>query len=395
MLETTEQRAGELTVGLRYTLSGETQAEARVAQDLSRLATGIDSELGDDLRALLLAGPLARAEGGIVERAGEPYAADPGYELIALFRRPERFVQRLRAMSAAYEHMLGARVAIAAFAPAELANVTATRFWYTAGRGWLIPLLGDPALALAIPRREPRELHWQEAARALCQGLLPLALHELRPQRADHMRATVDVIQRAVLGCGDGLLLRRGQYADTLAARAAALDAAQASAALRAAYRSAIEWSSRPDRFGVAHDELPALEESTRRTLAQALLAADAERLGSARDLLGLASLDESLFEPPSPRGGGMRRVLRALPHRSAPADWHEQPLEILVRASMLLALSPQVPPHRRRAAELLGLRASASDSELATALRDLAHDALRQTRFEHPFPARDFATDS
>ena len=70
MAEAAEARRRDGHHPTRYTLCGEALAEARVAQDLARLATGIDSELGDQLRGLLLVGPFARAEGGIWERDG-------------------------------------------------------------------------------------------------------------------------------------------------------------------------------------------------------------------------------------------------------------------------------------------------------------------------------------
>ena len=128
------------------------------------------------MRGLLLMGPFARAEGGICERDAEPQAAPPGYQLLALVRRPERFEAQLRAMSAAYRELLRSGVDIRGFATQELARVEATRFWFSAGRGCVLTLTGDPAFALAIPRREPRELRWQESALALAGTYDP---HEL------------------------------------------------------------------------------------------------------------------------------------------------------------------------------------------------------------------------
>lgn len=367
----------------RYTLCGEALAEARVAQDLARLATGIDSELGDQLRGLLLVGPFARAEGGICERDAEPQAAPPGYQLLALVRRPERFEAQLRAMSAAYRELLRSGVDIRGFATQELARVEATRFWFSAGRGCVLTLTGDPAFALAIPRREPRELRWQESALALAEGLSGLALANL--ERGDEPKALLHATQRAVLGCVDGLLLRRGQYADTLAARAEALTASHASASLRAAYRDAIAWSSRPDRFWPEHGDFEGWRAATRRALAHGLLAADAERLQGSRDLLGYARLPEPLFTDPSAQPGAAQRVLRALA-RSAQRAGGLAPTERLLRASAVLALGSHAPDHGKCARQLLGLPDSASDADVATALRRLSRDTLRASRFEHPF---------
>jgi hypothetical protein len=367
----------------RYTLCGEAPAEARVAQDLARLSTGIDSELGDQLRGLLLTGAFARAEGAIVDRDGEPQAATPGYELLALMRRPERFEARMRALSAAWSQLLRTRVTIRAFAPAELARVEATRFWYCAGRGWVITLVGDPALALAIPRREPRELRWQESAIALCEGLQGLALANLESASEP---VAMQALQRAVLACVDGVLLRRGQYADTLAGRAEALVASHASAALRAAYRDAIVWSGRPDRFWPEHGDFEGWRAATRRALTHALLAAEAERLQGTRDLLVFARLRAPLFRGPAVPTSPVARLLRTLPRFAAQRDAPLEPIERLLRASAVLALGSHAPDQRECAGELLRVGADASDGRMAAALRELARAALRATRFEHPF---------
>jgi hypothetical protein len=370
----------------RYTSCGEPAAEARVAQDLSRLSTGIDSELGEEMRGLILTGPFARAEGGIVYSGGEPHADAPGYELLAVFRtRHDRHVEQLEAMAATWGRLLRTRVAICAFSAQELEQVAATRFWFHAGRGWLITLLGDPALCLAIPRREPAELRWQEAAFALCEGLVPLALSGLTA--GEQHAGTLDRMQRAVLACGDALLLRRGSYADTLAARADALDKLHASAVLRAAYRDAIRYCARPDAWQPESGDRQNWLQTTRRVLADAVVNAEAERLGSARTLAGFLDHEGPLFcEPGRAPPAVLSRVLRALPLPSL-RDEHAHPVERLLRASVALALAPRSPECRTRAAEQLALPASlATDAALASALRALAADALPSSRLEQPF---------
>jgi hypothetical protein len=387
MQPATEQRSQHGGAQARYTLCGEPAAEARIAQDLSRLTTGIDSELGEEIRALLLAGPFARAEGGIVYRDGEPHADGPGYELLAIFRhKPERHDEQLDAMAATWSRMLRARVAIRGFAATELAEVAATRFWFRAGRGWLITLLGDPALSLAIPRREPDQLRWQETAFALCEGFVALALSGLEADASD--AGPVGCMQRAVLGCGDALLLRRGQYADTLSARADALDAIHASASLRAAYRDAIAFCARPDIWTPESADLASWLETLRRALAETIVHAEAERLGSERDLIGYLRHDEPLFSPPEPAPRtAVQRVMHAVPPLLSGRDaWRNQSGERLLRASAALALAPHSPECRASAAERLGLAGSPPDAALANALRALADETLPRSRLEDPF---------
>jgi hypothetical protein len=382
-----EARAQGGETHTRYTLCGEPAAEARVAQDLSRLSTGIDAELGEEICALLLIGPFARAEGGIVYRDGEPHADLPGYELLAVFRsKPERHAEQLDAMAATWSQLLRTRVAIGAFSSAQLTEVEPTRFWFHAGRGWLITLLGDPAISLAIPRREPAQLREEEAALALCEGFVALALSALEEDPSTDN--AVDSLQRAVLACGDSLLLRRGHYADTLAARASALDAIHASAVLRAAYRDAIVFSARPDLWKPESGDLQSWYETTRRALADAIVHAEAERLGSRHTLLGYLRHPRPLFgaAAPAPRST-VQRIVRSLPLRTSRDAWRDRPGERLLRASIALALAPHAPECRACAAEQLGIRdAAPADALLAAAVRALAAQALQISHLAHPF---------
>jgi hypothetical protein len=384
---TAESRVEGGTPHTRYTSCGEPAAEARVAQDLSRLATGIDSELGEEISGLILTGPFARAEGGIVYRDGEPFADAPGYELLAVFRsRHERHVERLDAMAATWSRLLRAPVAIGAFSAHELGQVAATRFWFHVGRGWVITLLGDPALCLAVPRLEPSQLRWQEPVLSQCEGLTALALATLTAD--GDQSTTTDRMHRAVIACVDALLLRRGRYADTLSARAAALDAVHASALLRAAYRDAVRYCARPDAWLPESGDLASFRHAARRALTDAVVHAEAERLGGARSVLGYVRSAEPLFRDPAALAPSrLQRALRALAVRSRRASWRSDPVERLLRASVALALAPGSPECRACAAEQLAVDgANDADRALAAALRELAGRALTSSRFEHPF---------
>lgn len=376
--------------GGHYTLCAQSAAEARVTQDLSRLATGIDSEVGDALRALVLTGPFARGEGGIVEIDGEPWAADPGYELLVLFKRnPERRARSLSMMAATWARLLRTKVAIRPFATRDLALVPATRFWFHAGSGQALTLVGDPALARTMPERSASALGPGEAAFALCDELVALALSMLDTSAT--WPARVERMQRAVLACGDALLLRRGQYAVTLHARLGALGAAQAGAALRAGYADALRWSARPDLWAPEGCDLPAWLDSTRRWLAASYLDLEAEHLGTERDLLGYIEHRRPLLLEPdrqSKLSKGLATI--ALSHQLPMlARWCAQPLELLLRCSVALAFAPRDPACRNVAAQLLRVprasRGASSNAELADKLRELAAQALHDP-FGHPF---------
>jgi hypothetical protein len=376
----------------RYSLCAQSAAEARVAQDLSRLATGIDSEVGDAMRALLLTGPFARGEGSIVELDGEPYAADPGYELLVLLkRRPERRARSLSTMAATWARLLRTKVAIRPFATHDLPHVPPTRFWFHASKGQVVTLAGDPSLAQTIPDLSATGLRWDEPTFTLCEGLVALALATLDAGVA--WTTQVERMQRAVLACGDALLLRRDQYAETLRARAEALRAAHAGAALCAGHAEARRWSIRPDLWSPEGGDLEAWLESTRRWLATCYLDFEAEHTGTPRDLLGYVDHGRPLLAEPK----GTRRLSVALATRALSrklplvSSWGMAPLELLLRCSVALAFAPRDPACRRAAARLLGLpgaaRAARSNGELADGLHALATRALSDP-IGHPFVA-------
>jgi hypothetical protein len=359
-----------------------------VIQDLARVATGVDSEVGDALRALVLVGEFARAEGGIIELDGEPHAADPGYELLALFKsRPERRQQALSMMAANWSRLLNARVAIRAMAVRDLANPPATRFWFHAGRRQLVTLVGDPTLVGAIPRYNASELRADEPALALSEALTALACVTLDPNASDVAR--LDRMHRAVLACGDAMLLRRGQYADSLRARAEAVEVTCASAALREGYREAMAFCARPDLWQPEGSDVETWLASTRRWLAAWYLDSEAERLGTPRDLL---SYVRHLGPLCGPEHGTDRKLmfqlLNVLPVRRVELAGWLIPIERLLRASAALAFAPYLPAARQQACRLLrvpGSARGASDPALMRALGALAATALGDP-VSHPF---------
>lgn len=373
----------------RYVACGEPAAEARVVQDLARVATGVDSEVGDALRGLVLVGAFARGEGGIVERDGEPHAAEPGYQLLALFKtRAERCQPMLDTMAATWTRLLSSRVTMRALSLRDLAQPPATRFWYHAGRRQLVTLVGDPTLVSAIPRFEARELIPEAPAFVLCESLAVLACASLDPLASEH--EAIAAMHDAVLACGDAMLLRRGQYADSLRARAEAVDASCASAAMRSGYREGIDFAARPDLWRPSATDGQTWLASTRRWLAGWYLDGEAERTGSQRDLVGYVRHRGALCGPEPAAGerslfAELTRVLAL--RRTQFATWLP-PLERLLRASVALAFAPHAPQARQLAAQLLHLPGDAdpvADHALLRRLRALAVATLAG-RIDRPF---------
>jgi hypothetical protein len=363
-----------------YTLCGDPAAEARVDQDLSRLGTGIDAEVGEALRALILVGPFARGEGAIRMRAAEPSAAGDGYQLLALVKHAHRrHARALTTMAATWGRLLHARVAIYPIAERELGRAPATRFWFHTGRGQAITLAGNPMLTRAVPVREPVELRWDEPLLTLCEELLPLSLCSL--EAAPTPELAVESMQRAVLACGDAALLHQGRYAETLSARAQAIGTAHAGAALTAGYREAIEWCSRPDLWSPRNSDMDDWLESTRSSLATCYLDLEARRIGSARDLLAYLRHPAPLYVPAA---RSLARSAWALRHarRDSAADR-------LLRCCIALSFAPHAPAARAQVASLLRVPSAEHQApeppRLAGALRALAHRVFLDD-LGHPF---------
>jgi hypothetical protein len=292
-------------------------------------------------------------------------------------------------MAATWARLLRTKVAIRPFATHDLAHVPPTRFWFHAGKGQVVTLVGDPSLARTIPELSAADLRWDEPTFTLCEGLVALALATLDAGVA--WTTLVERMQRAVLGCADALLLRRDQYAETLGARAEALRAAHAGAALCAGHAEARRWSVRPDLWSPDGCDLQAWLESTRRWLATSYLDLEAEHTGTPRDLLGYVSYGRPLLA----EARGTSRLSAALAtsafSRKLPLliAWGMTPLELLLRCSVALAFAPRDPACRDVAARLLHVpdaaRTASSNSELANGLRALATRALSDP-IGHPF---------
>jgi hypothetical protein len=361
--------AGDARTHVRYTALGEPNAEEHVHQDLARLTTGIESELGDTLSALLLCGPFARGEGRVLQRDGEPHADAPGYQLIAVLRRrPERYARALATISATWTRLLRSHVWLCGVTAEQLAAPPATRSWFHAGAGQLVTLSGDASVAGSVPRLGPTRIAADEFAYVLCEGLVALALCELESGGAAEPLARA--LRWAVLGCGDALLLRRGLYAPTLSARKAALAAAHAPAALRALYADAADPHA---PRAAARDGL----EAARRTLTQVFLNLEAERAGTRRDVLGYVGSSEPLLRAPERSDGATARAL-AVGRWLLGSEPRRHPLEGLLRASTALALGPHVPACRIHATQWLAGDARAAspaggERTLAEPLRALA----------------------
>jgi hypothetical protein len=366
----------------RYTLAFEPAAEAHVAQDLARLSTGLESELGDALRSLLLVGPFARSEGCMARSPKELVAGLPGYELFVVLRRsPERFERVLPAISATWSRLLGTRVALRAVVEATLARPPHTRAYFHAGAGQAIELLADTARPSACAAFAATTLEASERDQLLIESLTALALARL--EAPGDARRVLDRARRALLACGDAALLAHGMYASTLSERAEALARAGVGSTLREAYRTIAAASPEPAPDAPA---ARAAVDALLRTLSSGVLELQAARDGSAR-----AMGPYLRSEPPGPMRDGEPRgwlasALDTLSSRPPPP-----PPAPVLRACIALALGDGAPESLAFAARALAPASTSTvgpppqPAQLAAALRRAARPFLAASRTQ-PF---------
>ena len=368
---------------LRTTALREPSHEAHVEQDLSRVATGIASELGDGLSALWLVGPFARGEGGMVSARGE-LTAYPGYDLVAVLRRkPARHDAALRSLGGAWSRLLGTRVCIAGIGARSIAHVPPTRFWLEAHGGALRTLTGDVELARQIPELNASQLPNRETFTLVAAAFTALALGELEQASA---RAKTERLHAAAMALGDGMLLRRGQLHLTWRERATELGHVRDAGEIAPLYRDAMAFFARPDRWTPVGVNVNTWLDHARRTLCHAYLAHEAARIGSQMHVFGYlrhpdliagngAAATRSAAQPSLARRA--RLLVMRVP---ALAALSIDPFDRLLRASVALAFAADAPACRTHVAAFLGIRTAfgaAGDDELAKALRSLAADLL------------------
>jgi hypothetical protein len=369
-----------------YTLCRDRDAEARVSQDLARLAAAVDAELDRALSALFLVGSYARGEGSVVERSGELHA-DSCYELIAVVGSAKRNDHALfERIAATWSDRLGVDVHITARTLSELEHASAALTWVDVAAGKIELLIGDSAVLTRLRALHPKDVPAQAWAATLCDAAVSVAIWNIDPLGRQHRGARA--LHQATLACGDALLLSASCFAfdtDERCAELVRIEGHHDLPGLGAAYGRALEHQARPDR---ASDAGASAAEHIA-TIARAHLHLEAKRLGTPRDALGYALFNERLWSD-TPFFGmrALRATLRAARSGASaplrPGDARER----LARAAVLLAYEPERPEARHLAARLLDLRHDArttpGDVELFVRLREL-RDQVQRTRLDDP----------
>ena len=361
-----------------FTLAGEPAAEAAAAKALQGASEAIRAALGAELRGLALVGSYARGEGGATlspARGGQPAAIGlhNDLDLVAVVRKgASGWQQRLGPLSARLGRDAGVEVDTWAIDEAALKRAPPTLFWLDVALGGVRVLHGEPKL-FDLPHT-PRSVPLDEAGRLLANRAVGLALSNLcegDPAAARHGH-------KAILACGDALLLAADRYRPTLRERLAELSLLSGAPAVGAAfvdrYADAIAFRARTDLWrpqGPFADWYAAV----RAEVARFHLGFEAWRRGTPLTPDGYARWSGKLYVSlPDVRAGGapLAAVRAALEGRAPLFPYLGHPRERLARAAVALAYAPEDPESRATACSLLGLRSGASDAAVSAKLRSL-----------------------
>lgn len=227
-----------------YTAVPSPELDALLDSVLAEIARELDRSRPAGLAAVVLGGGYGRGEGGVLHTA----AGDRLYNDLDFFvfadgagrRERRRIDARLREIGEALEPRLGIAVD---FSPAKnlssLVKVSRTLMFQELLHGWK-PVWGAADPVRRIPGLDPSELPYTEAVRLLLNRGMGLVFAGERLARGE---ADADFIVRnmnkAVLGCGDALLLAGGKYRWRGAERVAAVAGSAESSGMPAGFADA------------------------------------------------------------------------------------------------------------------------------------------------------------
>ncbi|MDH3376302.1 MAG: hypothetical protein OEQ39_04965 [Gammaproteobacteria bacterium] len=352
-------------------------SEARIAGDLDAVGRAISHELGGRLRALLLVGGYARGEGSMVMRNGRlsPYN---DYDFMVVVSGWRSVRKKLATLSHEWTGKLGVEVELSPLSENSLARLPRTLFWLDVSLGGYELVAGDQQIVAELRNLTPRDIPLEECGRLLANRAVGLALSNLKSTDNDYRKARH--AHKAVLACGDALLLAADHYQSTLALRLEAIQRFESAPYvgmwLVAAYHDAVEFRKRPDLWQPAGGDINTWYETTREMISIQHLRFESWRAGAPTNVAAFASWKGRLYpELPDVRPvGTVVSSLRAVAKREAslfPYLGHIR--ERLARIAVALAYGHQNPASRGVAARLLALRTSEpSDDDLRRALARL-----------------------
>ena len=239
----------------RYTLAADPDIETLLDRFLPEVASAIGSLHLEKLQAVVLGGGYGRGEGGVrhTPDGGRLYN-DLDFFVFAdgaSIHEAGRIDRELKNLSGRWEKQLGIAVD---FGPVKnltaLRKVSSTLMYQELRRGWR-PVWGEADPERWIPALEPAEIPFSEAVRLLLnRGMGLIFAGERLARKSQEADFIVRNMNKAVLGCGDALLLAAGKYAWKCSERAAAFDRYAEENRLPAeyaeAYRNAVRYKLEP-----------------------------------------------------------------------------------------------------------------------------------------------------
>lgn len=353
-------------------------AEAHIERDLHEIREAVEATLRDRLRALLLVGGYARGEGSVIGGPGGAGAYND-YDLVAVVRGSGFRRSMLSGLAHTLTGKLGVEVELSALHERSLERLPRTLFWLDVSLGGFEILAGDKGIQGALRGLRPRDIPLEECGRLLANRAVGLALSNLESVDCDHRKARH--AHKAVLACGDSLLLAADWYRPTLAGRLEVVRSLSEAPAVgswfTAAYAEAVAFRRQPDAWQPPGGDLNAWYEDTCRQVGVRHLRFEVWRVGMPAIPREVASWRGRVYPqlPDVRRGGRAWSALRAAAAGDAallPYLGHSR--ERLARVAVALAYDHRNPATRAVAARHLGLGTrEPSDSELHGSLLRLA----------------------
>jgi hypothetical protein len=239
---------------------------------------------------------------------------------------------------------------------------------------------GSASIIARLRRLSPRRVPLDECGRLLANRAVGLALSNLEPV-SGHEDRLARHGHKAIFACGDVRLLACDRYRPSHVEKLAELERLEGcpavGAELVAAYRDALGFRVRPDRWRPPDGDLASWYARIRALAARSHLGYEAWRVGAPGEPRALATWSGRVFRdlPDVRPGAAPLAALRAALERAAPLlPYLGHPRERLARVAAALAYAPDDPETRATAAALLGVRVRAGQRAPDTVL----HERLR-----------------
>ena len=358
------------TEARNWTQNGMPEAEALVSQHMAELGKSLALHFRKRMTVALVVGGFGRGEGAVTQIQGA-VSIHNDYDLVVILDQISRADREWKdEFEQSWSAQLGVHVEVALLHDNILDQPPRTLFWLDIAMGGARVIAGDQAALSRLPSIEPRDIPIEEAGRLLSNRAVGLALSNLGGVESNE---TVKArhVHKAVLACGDAVLLAAGEYVPSLKERAKRLSkmtlAPRVGFWLVRAYEEAVRFRNNTASWQ-PEKNFDSWYQEALRELGWRHLAFEAWRVDSPSERLGFAEWKGTLFgeRPDSKIRSGALAAARAYWMGKSPAlPFVGHPRERLARVAMTLAYAafPNA-TLRERASSLLGLRGTTLSNE-------------------------------